>query len=431
MATSLRRSILVAAEATYGDIDSTTNLPDYDMTGAIAAPVNTAEITTFGELPVNDRDDVSGGIGSFYGDVATVLDDSGDPVQHRSGEMALVGALEGYGSADDDAAYWTLVLASAMQDHGTPDATSIAITGKDGTQEATVADNGDLQIGGLLQHTTSGSKAEYTSVLTKAVAGEFSYSPALSADLDDGDEPRLCRTFSATYDHTALGKSLKWRTDGHQWREYVAGTRLNSLSITSENRKVMVSHTFVAPHIKTAHGEVTATTSGANIARRPIRTGGAVLHSINCEVILSEPVVSTATNWPRLARAFTLCPMEYSIDINFNMSPFECPSSILPDDMQPNPEITVSLTLSKPIPGLDRDFVDGVYRSLMIGFGPAGAGQGAVIYIPKARMTTDPSLRELGGDKVGQVLTFTSAPDYDGEQAANAGNTAFRIGLTL
>lgn len=426
------RSALLAVETAFGDLSTDNNLPPFStgFGSAIVPPLKKAELVTYGEQPVVERDDVSGGIGTFYADVVTVQDEEGNPVLHREGDLSVSATLEGYGSADTDTAWLTRFLASAMKDHGEPASLGDTITGQGDAQEATVADEADYQIGGLIQKITNGAKAEYASVISTA-AGEITYSPAFSADLDTDDEIRLSRVFSATYNQADLGESLRWRVDGHQWREYVAGSRLKTLSLSSDNRTVVGSFGFTAPHVQSAHDEVVAITSGLNVERRPQRTGGKVLMSANCEVVLSEPVLSTATNWPRLSRAHVLCPAEWSVEIDYGMEPFECPSSILPDDYQPNPTITVNLTLSQPIQELDRDFVDGVYRSLVLGFGPAGAGQGAAIYIPKARMTADPSMRDLGGDKVRQVLTFTSAPDYDGETSSDAGNTAFRIGLTV
>ncbi len=42
------------------------------------------------------------------------------------------------------------------------------------------------------------------------------------------------------------------------------------------------------------------------------------------------------------------------------------------------------------------DFVDMVERSLVVGFGPQGADNGAAIYLPSAYLTNDPSAYDVG-----------------------------------
>ena len=79
------------------------------------------------------------------------------------------------------------------------------------------------------------------------------------------------------------------------------------------------------------------------------------------------------------------------------------------------------------------DYRDGVPRSLMLAFGPTGAGQGAYCYIPSAVMQSDPNLRDLGGAILRQNLSYKPGL-YRGDEAtgdALGENTVFRLGFPL
>lgn len=67
----------------------------------------------------------------------------------------------------------------------------------------------------------------------------------------------------------------------------------------------------------------------------------------------------------------------------------------------------------------------------MFAFGPLGNGNGVGVYVPAATVTTDPSIRQLDGERVQQVLNFGM-----GNWTLDTGSTApadtnFRLGLAL
>jgi hypothetical protein len=92
--------------------------------------------------------------------------------------------------------------------------------------------------------------------------------------------------------------------------------------------------------------------------------------------------------------------------------------------------VEASLTLCNIQSLVENDYKNGVPRSLMLSFGPTGAGEGGFIYIPSAVMTSDPNLRDLGGDVIKQVLNYKVGLWIGDDADAGEGeNTLFRIGL--
>ena len=121
----------------------------------------------------------------------------------------------------------------------------------------------------------------------------------------------------------------------------------------------------------------------------------------------------------------TLTPLAYSNDV-IAMSGMDI------SDVN----VELSLTLSTVSSTVANDYFNRTVRQVIVGTGPFGDGKGCAIMLPAAILTNDPSAYDVSGnDIVRQTLTYQQAR-YAGDfttssYEANAGNSPFRIGLTV
>lgn len=430
--TSHRRSLRVAQEDSgFGNIDATTGLPTVAGLAFISVEGDRADITTIGEPVITTREELRS---SFYGrpdEMITMKDNSGNLVQRRKGQVVLNCRVRGLGgtpgavidSLGNHPIAWMLNSSLQAFPYG-------ATLNVDSAASATsiVADDAIYApVGSVLAYDKLGRRS-YTAV-TAHDSGTDTYtlSPALPQTPNASDVLRGTNFWGIPTGAMGPGYSLAFSLDGDGWCTKAFGCRLESLEIAWElDGEATWSFTFQAAHIQDFH-------SSASIVD-PEYAAGHVVHPLGAHHVLSS-TRSDGVGPLNLAR--TRLPVEAgSVTINFTLGP--CGDSLtilgMKDLEVTDVNIEVSLTLCEVQSLVTDDYKNGVPRSLMLSFGPTGAGEGAFIYIPSAVMTSDPNLRDLGGDVIKQVLNYKVGLWIGDDPLVTDGegeNTLFRIGLLL
>lgn len=444
MSTTHIRSLRIAQESSFGQLDTDTGLPDRTLLAddgdGLVFDVDLASITTWGAHPQQERADAVGGFHGVPPDPETVLDGNGAPVQRLTGELTLEVTVRSLGTADPADVAFLWALASGLTPLVYPTNASVTVETEVGAAQFGVADAiaaADLPTGGLVAHVPSGvGPAAFSQVVAKTSdAGEttVSLSPLLpTATLEVDDVVHTVATFGSLPGR-ALGPSVAFRADGHGWRAYAHGCRLSKLELKGDGRRLRASLTFTCAIIQTAHDEVDAT--AANVARAPATpTGSSVLQTLGAEVTLSD-VVETAANAPRVGGRTVICPDEWGVTITNTLSPVTCWGSILGmTEMEATQRmVEVNLTLATPLAAIAGDYLNRRHRTLAMSWGPA---PGAGLVIPAAYLTADPNLRELGGDRVRQVLAYREGlplltTPLESENANHLANSPMLLGFAL
>lgn len=426
MATSAIRSLLMKREGSFGDGMST------DFSGAIAVAINRAELTTFGDPVVNERDDVRAGFHGVAPDLETI-----GTTRRRKGKLTLVMNLEGYGTTASASAAVTWLLAAGMGDGGAPAvASEVAADRSAAVQTAGVTSIANWQLGGLIARVNAAGKVEFAGIVEKDDSGDdlIRYSPALSIADPKDETIRACRTFASTLG-AGLGASLKFRADGHKWRTYCYGCRPAGFTFAGTGKRVQLTVELDVTIAVDDHAAVAAETGGGNVAASPTRTGGPVLHAMGAECVLSNAIDTTDEDFPRVPGRNVLTVDAWGVKITNTL---EEVGAGISDSVVGcaeleivNREVTVDLTV-EPVAALDGDMIARTYRQLVLGWGPGGAGAGACVFLPAAYLTVDPSKRDLSTGRVRQQLQYREG--YWGGDTGTAtavSNTAARIGLVV
>ncbi len=443
MSTTAIRTCELALEtgvAGFANISTTTGAPTTAGLTYVGLECERASLTTFGEPVLQDRLDARAGPHWFAPEYDTAVV-SGARATRLQGTVELTMVLRTLGDASavlpgsgDFDTYtgptgipWVNILNSMWA------ADTINGTGnlKDAVLGPAVSAN-EWIAGAPLQYAPGqlvslpiDDRIEWTSV-TDVAAGNVIASPAMSRSLALGDIVNMGRTFYPPNDlTTAVGPSFALRLNGAGWEWLAFGCRAEVMKIARRGRMMTVSFTIRCAHIEPGTGSNEADFRAAL---------GSVAHQTD-----SYTVISALT-----------------APVDGNAAPVQLPRSTVPVDefeftaTQPlvargttenlvgvaewevgnDPTYEMSMTASVPSSALDFDLVDMNKRSILVGFGPHGIGEGACIYMPAAVMTSSPQTRDLGNGIVRQKLTFRNGRWYgDGTGFAPA-HSSVRIGLS-
>jgi len=438
--TSTVRTLEIAVEGTFGSRDPATNLPAATAFGSsVTIAPERASLAIPGELAATPRDEGRDGYYLRPSEPATVLDGTGALVHRRAGAFSfamvvdLGGDFAGAGGGYDGAAI-AMLLAAGMQDGSSPvlaadyaNVVSLASTANSFIGTGT----GIFQIGDVIAADLEGRR-EYAIVtdVTVLANDEVFFTPAFSRPITNvsADVIRTCRTFSQS--KNAVGSSVAFALNGDGWRTECYGCRWESLGVQVANQLATFTWTFQCALIQDNHA--------AAAMVDPVRPRGQAVHSIPANSVLSvavpQPNDAAPTSAPfKLARAVdldlesleftisnTLTPVGRGGDI-YAMSEWEVTDQV----------VEVALTLSAPSTALADDFRDSVQRTLILAYGPNGAGNGMALVLPSAVLQSDPNLYDLSTNLVQQRLVYGQGR-WAGDQfpgGSIASNTPVRIGL--
>jgi hypothetical protein len=292
-----------------------------------------------------------------------------------------------------------------------------------------------FKLGGLMGIELDG-RAEYAHITSTNAggAGDIGYSPELSRALNTTapDVVRLLETWFVARGSNSgsVNSSVAFRVDGVGVRSYAFGCKLESLNITIDGGRLMGDFVFQAAHIYDDHGS-------ASGPIEPTTLTGSTPHFRSCYLRLSSTASTSRTTvagptGDELDK-IDLAVSEFDLTITNTLTPVGSSSSLIGmSDMEVSDVVVeCNITVDTPNTAIANDFRDGVIRSLLVGSGPVGAGQGMALNVPGAYLTVDPQIRQIDGEIVQQRLTY-SASRFGGDGGStDAANSPFRLALGI
>lgn len=426
MATAIPRGVRVATESSFASVDTATGVPSISGLSFARLECERAEVVPIGDPLMVERTDTRTDYYDLPPEPVTMWA-SGARIRNRRGQITLRCPLRTIGSAVNYATYAAMplyrLLASSMTGY-TPSDASDTVSGAVSTTRFTPTSLIPYEAGGLFKIDRNG-RVEWSAVSDPRSTANVIHSPALSAGIANGQAVRLAQTLFVKASK-APGSSVCLALDGNNWQSYAFGCRLQSLKISYPPAGAVLELTMSCAYI------TDASASGI-VAQEPVRANGARAHFLGSYAVISGAIGTTSP--AELART-SVGVDEFSFSIDFGLSPVGHSSSIvgMADMEVTSASASLDLTLSEPVTALDDDFYAGTQRSVLLGFGPVGAGNGAALYLPAATQQLDPSRRDVG-ERVRQRLSYRAGYfGNDVEGGADAGapwDSPIRIGLSL
>ena len=425
------RSLSVAVESSFGSLSSTTGLPENSGLSFTSIPCERDPIIVYGDPVVSERNDARDGTYGYAPEPDTVWA-SGSRVRRRTGQVTLRLDLTTVGSSltNYETNYLGKLLAggfkSAYSSSGTDSITAIS-----DVNTFTPTTGSNYIAGGLIGVDING-RAEYSAVTDTDVAGDVTVSPAFSSGFTGTPTAQLLQTWYAPQQTTELGTtrySLSFRVDGVNFRSYAYGCRLESMTLSLDNGRVMADLTYQAALIQDDHASAVGPVEPSYNSGAPcfFRGSYAVISS-GSPTSLTD--ASTGDTLGRIA----LDVDDFTLTVTNTLTPKGHSNSILAmSDMEvTDVDVELTLTLSNVNTTINNDFFNRTLRQVLVGFGPLANGQGGAFQIPAAYLTVDPSKYDpSGNDIVRQQLTYKASRfggDID-DSSYEAWNSPFRLAL--
>jgi len=423
------RSISVATESSFGSLVD--GLPSYSGLTYTSVPCERDPIIIYGDVVVSERNDARDGTYSLPPEPDTVWS-GGSRVRRRTGTVELRLDLTTVGSSVNN--YSSNYLGELL---GAGFLTQAGLTHSDAV--ASIADVNNFTptttstnyVTGSIIGADLGGRAEYSSVTDNNVSGDISVSPAFSSSFTGTPTMRLLQTwYCPTRDNLGTTQhSLSFRVDGVDFRSYAYGCRLESMTLSLDNGRVMADLVYQAAIIQDDHGNAVGPVE-------PSYNSGAPCFFRGSYVVISDAAPTSLTDvgltGDTLGR-IALDVEDFTLTITNTLTPIGHSNSILAmRDMEVSDvDVELSLTVTTPNTTINNDFFNRQLRQVLVGFGPIAAGQGGAFMIPAAYLTNDPSKYDpSGNDIVRQPLTYKMS--RFGGDVADTGdiyNSPFRLAL--
>ena len=427
MATSTIRSCGVATESTFGSVATSDGYPDASGLTFAGLECRRGSLTTPGEQPNVPREDARASAYSFPAEVPGVYS-GGNPRRLREGTVTLTVPMRTIGAATTYANYAAMPLGRLLGSGcgvDVPGASfdAVTLTGDDVSYVST--DASLVTLGGLLKVDRDASdRVSFTGVTDTDPGGTdlINHSPALEAAVVAADSIRQCNVYHSALGTSTLGASVALRLNGDGWRSYLVGGRWQSVRLYLEGNLVMAD-IVIQGMIYDDHDNASVTDY--------TRADGAVANNRGCFHIISSSAIGTTTPAGLARTVLNLDAWEITVTNTLAMVGRS-------DDAMGHSDLEVvdqvvegSITVTTPQSAFDDFLLDQEQRSLMFGFGPLGNGNGMCVYVPAGTFTSDPSVRNLDGERVTQVLNFTQGNWTLDDSTTAPADTNWRIGLAL
>lgn len=444
MSTSAIRSVSVAPEGSFANINPLTGAPTTAGLVYVGLECERASVLPFGEPVLQERENARAGPHSFPAEYETGKV-AGALVTRLQGTIELSCVVRTLGDvsapgAGDFVTYTTIPWVQLLESMFATDAIAgvgnldDVIWGPVGPNSFTPTTPGRFDPGQLF-NVNIGDRIEWSAVTEKAA--NITYSPAMSRPLDlvAPDVIRPARTFYAPEDLlTARGLSVAIDLDGDGWGYHAFGCRAESVKFELRGRMLLATFTMRAAHIQPK--AVPAPTD-------PRVALGSVAHLVDCYVVYSSPAPVDGNAAPV---GLTRTPVPVSAFEATFSQPLVArgtPENIVGVaewEVGADPTYEMTMTVSVPDTVIENDLRDQVQRNWLVGFGPHGpvgfgagfeSGDGAAIMFPAGHMTTSPVLRNLGNGLVEQDIALSNGRYYgDLPAGAPPAHSSVRIGLS-
>ena len=423
------RSISVATESSFGSLVD--GLPSYSGLTYTSVPCERDPIIVYGDVVVSERNDARDGTYSLPPEPDTVWS-GGSRVRRRTGTVEIRLDLTTVGSSVNN--YSANYLGELL---GAGFLTQAGLTHSDAVTSVVDVNNftptttSTNYITGSIIGADLGGRAEYSSVTDNNVSGNVSVSPAFSSSFTGTPTMRLLQTwYCPTRDNLGTTQhSLSFRVDGVDFRSYAYGCRLESMTLSLDNGRVMADLVYQAAIIQDDHGNAIGPVE-------PSYNSGAPCFFRGSYVVISDAAPTSLTDvgltGDTLGR-IALDVEDFTLTVTNTLTPIGHSNSILAmRDMEVSDvDVELSLTVTTPNTTINNDFFNRQLRQVLVGFGPIAAGQGGAFMLPAAYLANDPSKYDpSGNDIVRQPLTYKMS--RFGGDVADTGdvyNSPFRLAL--
>ena len=423
------RSISVATESSFGSLVD--GLPSYSGLTYTSVPCERDPIIVYGDVVVSERNDARDGTYSLPPEPDTVWS-GGSRVRRRTGTVEIRLDLTTVGSSVNN--YSANYLGELL---GAGFLTQAGLTHSDAVTSVVDVNNftptttSTNYVTGSIIGADLGGRAEYSSVTDNNVSGDVSVSPAFSSSFTGTPTMRLLQTwYCPTRDNLGTTQhSLSFRVDGVDFRSYAYGCRLESMTLSLDNGRVMADLVYQAAIIQDDHGNAVGPVE-------PSYNSGAPCFFRGSYVVISDAAPTSLTDvgltGDTLGR-IALDVEDFTLTVTNTLTPIGHSNSILAmRDMEVSDvDVELSLTVTTPNTTINNDFFNRQLRQVLVGFGPLAAGQGGAFMLPAAYLANDPSKYDpSGNDIVRQPLTYKMS--RFGGDVADTGdvyNSPFRLAL--
>jgi hypothetical protein len=423
------RSISVATESSFGSLVD--GLPSYSGLTYTSIPCERDPIIVYGDVVVSERNDARDGTYSLPPEPDTVWS-GGSRVRRRTGTVEIRLDLTTVGSSVNN--YSANYLGELL---GAGFLTQAGLTHSDAVTSVVDVNNftptttSTNYVTGSIIGADLGGRAEYSSVTDNNVSGDVSVSPAFSSSFTGTPTMRLLQTwYCPTRDNLGTTQhSLSFRVDGVDFRSYAYGCRLESMTLSLDNGRVMADLVYQAAIIQDDHGNAVGPVE-------PSYNSGAPCFFRGSYVVISDAAPTSLTDvgltGDTLGR-IALDVEDFTLTVTNTLTPIGHSNSILAmRDMEVSDvDVELSLTVTTPNTTINNDFFNRQLRQVLVGFGPIAAGQGGAFMLPAAYLANDPSKYDpSGNDIVRQPLTYKMS--RFGGDVADTGdvyNSPFRLAL--
>jgi hypothetical protein len=423
------RSISVATESSFGSLVD--GLPSYSGLTYTSIPCERDPIIVYGDVVVSERNDARDGTYSLPPEPDTVWS-GGSRVRRRTGTVEIRLDLTTVGSSVNN--YSANYLGELL---GAGFLTQAGLTHSDAVTSVVDVNNftptttSTNYVTGSIIGADLGGRAEYSSVTDNNVSGDVSVSPAFSSSFTGTPTMRLLQTwYCPTRDNLGTTQhSLSFRVDGVDFRSYAYGCRLESMTLSLDNGRVMADLVYQAAIIQDDHGNAVGPVE-------PSYNSGAPCFFRGSYVVISDAAPTSLTDvgltGDTLGR-IALDVEDFTLTVTNTLTPIGHSNSILAmRDMEVSDvDVELSLTVTTPNTTINNDFFNRQLRQVLVGFGPLAAGQGGAFMLPAAYLANDPSKYDpSGNDIVRQPLTYKMS--RFGGDVADTGdvyNSPFRLAL--
>jgi hypothetical protein len=423
------RSISVATESSFGSLVD--GLPSYSGLTYTSIPCERDPIIVYGDVVVSERNDARDGTYSLPPEPDTVWS-GGSRVRRRTGTVEIRLDLTTVGSSVNN--YSANYLGELL---GAGFLTQAGLTHSDAVTSVVDVNNftptttSTNYVTGSIIGADLGGRAEYSSVTDNNVSGDVSVSPAFSSSFTGTPTMRLLQTwYCPTRDNLGTTQhSLSFRVDGVDFRSYAYGCRLESMTLSLDNGRVMADLVYQAAIIQDDHGNAVGPIEPSYNSGAPCFFRGSYVVISDAAPTSLTDVGSTGDTLGRIA----LDVEDFTLTITNTLTPIGHSNSILAmRDMEVSDvDVELSLTVTTPNTTINNDFFNRQLRQVLVGFGPIAAGQGGAFMLPAAYLANDPSKYDpSGNDIVRQPFTYKMSR-FGGDVADvfDVYNSPFRLAL--
>ena len=433
MASHLIHSLAVAQESSFGDLD-TDHLPT--VGGEVAIGVQRAAFFEAYEEPNNAMDLTRGGAYEYAPEPETVINRTGaakfgaadgEAIRRLSGDITLRARLNNLGVGTAYAShgahpFFQLLESSCgvIEPPAASDVVASLATDVNEFEPTSVADYNLGQVVAVVRNNAV-EYATVTQIDDTPAAELITVSPGFSSVLAKDEAIIHCTTF-----YPLLGATMspvRLRADMAGARLYACGCRMTKLALSFEGETLVADVTM--------HPAVVLRDDSNAAVEGWTPSDGVPAQWLQSYHLISSTAVAGLTAPAKLTRQ-ALALHEWSAEIDFPLSATPAPHTILGASNQDVMDAPLTLTLgSEPDATLADMLRLREERQIVLGCGPAGAGQGAVLCVQAAHLAEGSMLGEGEEGRQQQAVSMRPGQWALDDGATDGANTSWRLAFPM